>query len=276
MRTWVLLTWKNLRDARAMLLLSAVALFGLSWLSVYVTGRIEARFARTSDPRDLARRQSFLRGMGGNSMDFSSAAIEMAWWNHPFIVLTIAAWSITRGTAAVSAEIERGTLDLIVSRPVPRWSYLLSHVSAAVLGLVLLMTGLVLGNLVGTQYNRVLSPPGVVDLILPGWHLGCLGFAMFGYTIVLSAWDIARWRPALIASVWTLASLIAPFLAQAPGMEDWKWIESLSVFKGYNPVDSILEAESLAYNTTILCLVGLTGVVGALIIFQRRDLPSSS
>ena len=36
----------------------------------------------------------------------------------------------------MGAEVERGTLDLILSRPVSRFSYLLSHVLIGVLGLL--------------------------------------------------------------------------------------------------------------------------------------------
>ena len=52
----------------------------------------------------------------------------MTSWSHPIVFLLISIWAIGRGSIAVAAEVERGTMDLILSRPVPRWVYLTSHV----------------------------------------------------------------------------------------------------------------------------------------------------
>ena len=62
----------------------------------------------------------------------------MAFWNHPFFLILVSIWSIVRGSAAVAAEVERGTMDLILSRPVSRSSYLASQVGVALAGLVVL------------------------------------------------------------------------------------------------------------------------------------------
>ena len=59
----------------------------------------------------------------------------MAFWNHPFFLILISIWAIVRGSAAVAAEVERGTMDLLLSRPVARSSYLASQVCMALAGL---------------------------------------------------------------------------------------------------------------------------------------------
>ena len=43
---------------------------------------------------------------GGRSNDFSLVAIEVTWWNHPFFVLTIGLWAISRGTVPIAGEID--------------------------------------------------------------------------------------------------------------------------------------------------------------------------
>ena len=63
-----------------------------------------------------------------------SVSIMVAFWNSPFILLTIAIWGIARGSIAVGAEVERGTLDLILSWPISRSAYLLSHVLVGLFG----------------------------------------------------------------------------------------------------------------------------------------------
>ena len=111
-------------ESRWTLGLSTAALFGLGWLFVYVTSLNEAEILRLleSDSEGGGRIQ-WMRNLGVAERP-TSVAIMMAFWNHPFIVLLVAIWAIGRGSAAVSAEIERGTLDLILSRPVralPIW-----------------------------------------------------------------------------------------------------------------------------------------------------------
>src|SRR5205807_458182 len=84
----------------------------------------------------------WLHGQGGFAMDCSTAAIEMAFWNHPFILLMFSAWAIARGSGAVAGELERGTMDLVMSRPVSRSSFLSAQVIVGVFGLVLMVAAM--------------------------------------------------------------------------------------------------------------------------------------
>ena len=72
----------------------------------------------------------------------SSAELIMASWDHPFILILISTWAIGRGSGAVAAEVERGTMDLILSRPIPRWLYLTAHIWVATEGWLMLGMGL--------------------------------------------------------------------------------------------------------------------------------------
>src|SRR3954470_19015526 len=133
---------KNLLDSRWMLGVLVLALFWLSWLFVHVAHRIEARIRETAGGGPMR----MLRGLGGSAMDFSTTAIEMAFWNHPFIVLMFAIWAIARGSGAVAGEVEKGSMDLILSRPVARPTFFGSQVAAALFGLVAMVAAMIAGN----------------------------------------------------------------------------------------------------------------------------------
>lgn len=276
MIAWFTLVRRLLGESKWILGFSTAALFGMSWLSVYVTGRIEAALRAVSNPTVSIRHAGFLRGMGGAAMDYSSAAIEVAWWNHPFFLLTVAIWAISRGSLPVAGELERGSLDLTLSRPISRTSYLSGHVAVALGGFACMMGGMLFGNLTGTYYNRINQPPGLLALARPALNLMLLGFAMYGYTLLLSAPDVVRWRPNLFGSVLTLASYVAYVVANAPSMEDYKWLEKFSIFKAYNPVEAIVKAENLGFNCGILMAVGGVSILLAGVAFARRDLPANS
>jgi ABC-2 type transport system permease protein len=262
---------KNLLDSRWLLLICGSALFGLCWVFVYVARRIEVAIQTAVGRPPMG----MLRGLGGASMDFSTAAIEMAFWNHPFVLLIFAIWAISRGSIAVAGEIERGTMDLVLSRPVHRSAFLASQVLAAVVGLLLLASAMVAGTLVGSHYNTLISPASASTLSKPALNLAAFGWAIFGYTFMLSTLDIARWRPNLIGSVATLAGFIALVLANIPQLE-MKWLEKFSIFKAYDPVEVVVKGETLAFNASLLGIIGLIGVVLGFLFFARRDLPAGS
>jgi beta-exotoxin I transport system permease protein len=267
---------KQLMESRWLLAMLAAALFGLGWLSVYVTARIERRMAQIDDAAGGFRRMAFMRALGGSAMDFSSGAIEVMLWNHPAILLTVALWAISRASGAPAGEVEKGTLDLTLSRPVSRASYLGSQVFVALLGLLILSGALVAGNRVGSQFNVVQAPPRLMVLVKPAINLAAIGLAIYGYTLLLSSIDSVRWRPNLIGSMITLASFILLVIVNLPSMEDWKGLERFSIFKAYQPVEVAVKGETFAFNVAVLAGIGCAGIVLSFLAFQRRNLPSNS
>ncbi len=274
MSVFAALVRKHLVETRWALGLSASSFFGLSVLTIWLTLRAE-RLIASAAIGQMPRRLGIFRALGGSAMDYSTLAMEVAFWNHPLIILTVLGWAISRGSAAVAGEIERGTLDLVLSRPVSRAEYLASHVAVAVLGLVALAAALILGNLVGSLFFAVKAPPGVAALLAPATMVVALGLAAFGYTLPFSAIDIVRWRPGLIASALTLGGLIA--MTVAPQFEDYEWLlEKLSIFRAYTPVTVAMKGEPLLYNTTVLVGIFAAGLAVAFLAFSRRDLPANS
>src|ERR1700678_3994671 len=143
MRPFWALIRKQFVESRWTLMLTAAALFGLGWLFVYVTARTEADIIRRlEEGTGGGGRIQFMRMMG---VQGTSVSIMMTFWNHPLIMLLISIWTIGRGSAAVAAEIDRGTMDLVLSRPVARSSYLASQVLFALTGLAILAAALFAG-----------------------------------------------------------------------------------------------------------------------------------
>ncbi len=262
---------KHATETRWLLGLSMAAFFGLSILTIWLTLRAE-RVIDSGDFGPGGRRLQAFRAMGAK--DFNTLSLEIAFWNHPLIILTILSWAITRGAAAVSGEIERGTLDMILSRPISRPLFLFSHVLFAVLGLFLMAGALIAGNLVGSQFFAVHEPARFLVLLRPGLMVATLGMAAYGYTLPFSTIDIVRWRPGLIASAVTLAGLIA--MTVAPQFEGYEWLERTSIFRAFAPVTVATKGEPLAYNASVLALVFAVGVIFSLFAFSRRDLPTNS
>jgi len=277
MRPFWALIRKQIVEARSTLLFSAAALFSLGWLFVYLTSLGETEIMRQLESGEGGGRIQFLRYLGVGQVP-ASVELVLASWNHPLIVLLISLWPISRGSAAIAAEVERGTMDLILSRPVARWAYLASQVFVAVLGLAVLAGALLAGTLSGLRYNIVREPPSTWILIRPTLNLAALGLPIYGYTLLASALDHVRWRPTSVGSVLTLGGFIAFFVSVAPVLQDmwWKpWLERVSIFKAYNPVELVAKPELFGSHVQILAGTGVVCVTLAFVAFAFRDLPTN-
>lgn len=271
---WTLVR-RNLHDARWPLFLSSSLLAFLGWLLVYVASRQETRIRQAlTDGKGF----NWVRQLGLDA-DPPSIEIMMAFWNHPFIILMAAMFAIGRGANAVGAEIERGTLDMVMSRPVSRSAYLGAQVLATTMGLLAIAAALAGGAYAATFYNVLKSPPSLGLLLKPAFNLAALAFPMYGYTLLFSSMDIVRWRALTAGSALTLAGFIARVISLIPVFKDswWQpWAERGSLFTLYNPVDAAAGRGHYEQDVAILLGLGAACIALAFLAFARRDLPANA
>jgi ABC-2 type transport system permease protein len=308
-RFWVLVA-KFLRESRATIIICAVALFLFGWTGVWITALSEARFqeviqemasqvgeanAEGSDAgasksegesksgsfvrEGMQQRAAFLRSLAGNGGEINSAVIEMQFWMHPFVWLPIIVWSIGRGTLAVAGEVERGTMDLVLSRPMTRLSYWNAQVVAALIGILLIPAALLAGHWLGTSLNKLAQPPSLDVIMRPAISQAALGFAVFGVSILLSSVDRVRWRPIMIATTYIIASFAAFIVSVAPVLPEKPWkpiLSNVSMFTCYNPIEAVSNVDGWRNHVFILCGIGLGATILGAIAFRGRDLPTNS
>lgn len=236
----------------------------------------------TDAQRQQRRARGFYQFMGGPDMDMSSGAIEtmMLYFLTVGIPIMIPLfWGISRGSSAVAAEIERGTMDMILSRPVSRTAYLMAHVITTLIGFALMIVVLIAGNKIGEQFHSVDLSPSFKALARPAINVVAMGLATFGLTLAMSAWDLVRWRPNMIASILTIAQLVGYAIANQPGTEDDSWYKvpgKLSIFSTFYPIEGFVKGEKLGFNVMVLSAVFVVGVIAAILRFNSRDLPANS
>jgi putative exporter of polyketide antibiotics len=112
----------------------------------------------------------------------------------------------------------------------------------------------------------------------PALNLGVLGLPIYGYTLLASSLDHVRWRPTSIGSVLTLGGIIAYVVSMIEVFHDssWKpWLERISIFKAYNPVELVGAGETLLFNVSVLTGLGAVLIMVAFIAFAVRDLPTN-
>lgn len=279
MSPFLTLVRRLFRDVRWSLLFSAASLFALGWLFVYVTSLNEGRIrkALAAAPGEGGRGFGWMREMGMGEQP-STTTIMMGFWSHPIIILVVAIWAIGRGTSAVGTEIERGTLDLVLSRPISRASYLTSQVVTSLMGLLLITLSLAGGAAVAARYNILSNTPGLGLLLRPALNLAALGLPIYCYTLFFSSIDHVRWRPTMIGSMLTLAGFIARVIAVIPVFKEmsWRpWVDQSSIFRLYNPVDAVAKLDVYYFNVAVLCGIGAAFLAPAYLVFATRDLPAN-
>lgn len=274
MSTWWQLVKKNLSESRTFLLLSALPLFSLAWLFVFLTKAFERDLLSNDFGRDLLKR--VMENMGVEDMEYSTVAFTLASWTHPIIILIMMLWAISRGSLAVSGELERGTLDLQLTRPISRGAYLSSHIVVAIAGLLLLALDLMCGYYVGVKANAVPDVPSLLVMSRPCTNYAALGFAIFSVTLAISAISVSRRVPTLIVSCFAIASFLLFVIPRQRGMEPWKGWSRYSLFNAFRPGHVVLKGTEFGMDMAFLLTIGAVGCAAAYVGFRWRDLPSNT
>jgi ABC-2 type transport system permease protein len=216
--------------------------------------------------------QGFLKAMLGTQVgDSVGPGVFIAMpWVHPVLLAILWAHQITFSTRMPVAEVERGTIDVLLGQPVSRLE-VYGHESAVWLlsGLALVaMTAL--GNFLGAYAARqdTFVPAGRLLPLLG--NLYCLSIAVGGIGYLLSTLSDMRGRAIGWALAVVLASFLLNFLAQF--WEAAHRVSFLSLMTYYRPAD-ILGGERWPWaDMGVLLAVGAATWAAGAVVFRHRDI----
>jgi ABC-2 type transport system permease protein len=231
---------------------------------------------------------------------------------HPVVLVLGLVWGVGRAAGAVAGEIDRGTMELLMSQPIPRHRLILAHLLVD----VIVLPTICLAFFAGTQFGLAVVGPFVPDYTafqtldgpfaqrvrgmipehpeplpvsglgeLPGLSNTCaLMFAISGLTMALSAAGRSRWK----VTGYAVLTVVVMFVANTIGQlwEPARIVRPLTLFFYYQPQRVMLDGNWLVDVGTawpgapavpgigMLAAVGLTGYLLAWRTFTRRDLPA--
>jgi ABC-2 type transport system permease protein len=263
-------------DVRVLLASCCVLLFLFNWLFVWLTSKI-----------DLAAFDFFLQMLPKEWQKVSPVPMSeiaspagriVLGYIDPVTIATYAVWCIGRGSDAVSGQLGRGTLEMVVAQPVRRSAVLLTPALVTTLGTALLTLATWLGTCTGIATVTLPNDDRIAAAIFlpPVLNLFAFGFFLAGITTLLSSCDRFRGRTIGIVSGFYIVSLIFKVVARmAPG---WEWLMYLSFFGAFEPQAFVAEPGeawrlALEYNSVLIGL-GLAAYAAATVIFTKRDLPA--
>src|SRR5262249_10063460 len=88
--------------------------------------------------------------IGGDRLSFDSAMDMLSiGYVHPLIQITFCIWAVGRAAGAIAGELDRGTMELLLAQPLPRWRVVLAHFCVDVITIPLICLSLWAGNCIG-------------------------------------------------------------------------------------------------------------------------------
>ncbi len=267
--------WKKaVSDAWRTLVVSSVLLVLFCWLFVWLMSFFDVRKWAAL----LSLLPDFIQPIAGVQMaKLATPAGQLSIvFAHLVTILVCVGWAVGRGSDSISGEIGRGTMDLILSLPVWRFSVMAVPAVIAAVGAAVLAAAVWLGLGLGLLCVRFPSPPSLGQFLPGAANLFAMTFCFTGITTFISSWNRDRWRTVSLAGGLFVVSLILKLVVRI--WPKGRWLGYLSFLSLFQPQELILSPPAhgwmgLHYNLTLV-LIGLLSYAAAAAIFWWRDIPA--
>jgi ABC-2 type transport system permease protein len=250
-------------------LVIAVGLFIWGLLMPVIYSQFGAQFKQLLNsgafPQQLAE-------FGGGDVFSLSGAIALG-FVHPISVALVSVFAVGFAASAVAGERQRGTLEVILARPVSRRRLYVTLLVACVTFLAIVIAAQVLGSYVGSLAFGVAHEVAVGNLVIL-WLNGVLLYTAFASIGLAASVSFDRLGPALGI---TLAVVVIAYFLQILGTlwPDAKPLQPYSLFQ-YLHAKDVLSGTYHPLDFAVLAAVVVAGFAWALWEFPRRDLAAPS
>ena len=188
---------------------------------------------------------------------------------HPISIALFGILSAGLTVGALSGERQRGTLELLLSRPLSRRKILLTMLLEGWVGAALVSFAYIVGTVVGALIAGVTDQLALEQLPIL-WAYGALFWGMFAAIGIATSASFDNTAPSMAI---TVSFIMANYIVEVIG-SFWDVVEPyryLSLFNHFSPVD-LLNGTVDDSAALLFGVVALIAAIWALYIFPRRDL----
>ncbi|MDH4142557.1 MAG: ABC transporter permease [Chloroflexota bacterium] len=180
--------------------------------------------------------------------------------------LVVAGYGVAVGSAAIAGEEERGTLDLLLANPVPRWRVVIEKSIAMLVGIVVLVGAIWIGLALTSVAMDIDLDLGLVASGLTSGAL--LGMVIGALALALGSITGRRTLSLAVAMVVLVVTyVINAMSALVEGLEAWRPISPVYHYVGYDPLNNGIDPA----HASVLVAMTLVGIAVAVLAFERRD-----
>ncbi len=259
-------TWRSQR-VKLLIVCLALAVWGALFPIIFAS--FGATFRQIIDSGLIPKE---LMNFGGGDVFTLSGSIALG-SIHPIALVLNSIFAIGFSVAAIAGERQRGTLEVLLARPLSRRT---AYVTLLVAGLIFIAFA-VAATIVGIVIGSGLA--GVVGELAPDrlpllWLNGVLLFGAIAAIGLAASVSFDRLSPALGI---TVAFVVVTYFLQVLGTfwPDAKFLQPYSLFHYYDP-KAILSGAAGAGDSILLAVVTAIAIGWALVEFPRRDLAAPS
>jgi ABC-2 type transport system permease protein len=270
------LFWKSLSDARWLLGCCALLLFVFHFLVVWIVSILDLPnlgevFEKVLGP--LGKIIERILPIPLSEMTSPVGMLSVS-YTDPVVLFTATYWAISRGSDAVSGELDRGTFEMVLSQPISRLTALLIPALVTALGAAALVLAGWLGIALGLAFIDVGQPVSPLAFLPCAANLFAFTFFLAGLTTMVSSLHSYRWQTIGWVGGFYVAQLIIKVISRMGQIE---WLSYFTFFGAYEPAVMATRADEgprlmIQYNALYLVL-GLACYALAALVFCRRDLP---
>lgn len=259
---------RTIKDRRMSILSYLIIAISLAWMLVAMWPSLSEQSANYSELIENYP-EEFLRAFGIDKNSVfdtleSFVAVEnySLMWPLLLIVLTI-----SYGTSTIAGEIEKGTIEILLSLPVSRSVlYLSKYVAGLTLVILFTLISISAVPFFAWIYNIECSWEGQMALVGLG---GLLGSALLGLSMMVSSYFSERGKASAVVAGIVIVMYILNLLATL--QDQYESLKYLSFFYYYD-YNSALNEHSISYEA--LWVFGGFSIAFALVgwwWFQKRD-----
>lgn len=210
--------------------------------------------------------------LGGESLQVGNLpALIAIGYHHPLVLLLYMLFAVGIPTGLLAGEVQRGTMELILSRPITKLQVYLCAALLTVLGMVALVLVMFGGTVVSTMIYEFGEPVPLRYFFRMAINGGMVAGAV-GAISLLSAASFSRRGTAVgVAVAFLVVNYFVSIIAEWwPRM---KVLKSFTIFNYANGYKVFVQHVWPVSEMIVLAVILLTAAILGAIIWNRRDLP---
>jgi ABC-2 type transport system permease protein len=213
-----------------------------------------------------------LTNFGGGDVFTLGGSIALG-YAHPIAIILLSIFAVGFTTSAVAGERQRGTLEVVLARPLSRRTLYVTLLAATLLFIGIVLAAASLGTLIGSTVVGVIDELQVERLPML-WLNGMLLWTAIAAIGLAASVSFDRLTPALGVTV--AVTLVSYFLEILGSLwPDAAGLQPYSLFHHLTARD-ILNGTVDVGGLGILAAVAAIFIAIALVVFPRRDLAAPS
>ena len=186
----------------------------------------------------------------------------------PWFGVALVVYALVASGSQIAGEVERGTIDVVMSCPVPRWVFALSKYLGLLVPLLLIGLTCVVFSIAAGLIQGLELP--VARFIYTGIVMGMLGGAFASLGVLFSVLWLSSQRAQLLLAVIVVGQYVMDVVSKIS--EDWSFLGKYTLFHYYD-TGLLLEGFEWYWSPLVIyAAVAAIGLIVTMVFFERRDL----